>query len=69
MPDREFMSKEELTALFKEWEQDYALRRREDAHSRPTHPWPSEIAKANKQPHAKQPAKAKRNDRDSGQSR
>ena len=68
MPDREFMSKEELAALFKEWEQDYALRRREDAHSRPTHPWPSEIAKARKPARADQPAKAKNNGQGDGHS-
>ncbi len=68
MPDREFKSKEELAALFKEWEQDYTLRRREDAHSRPTQPWPSEIAKAGKLPHAQKPDKAKRNHRDDGHS-
>jgi hypothetical protein len=66
MPDREFKSKEELASLFKEWEQDYALRQREDAHSRPTHPWPSEIAKANKQ--SAPPAKRKINRHDSGHS-
>ena len=66
MPDEKFPSKEERAALFKEWEQDAALRQREDAHSRPTHPWPSEIAKVAKQ--AKQPDKPRTNDKDSGHS-
>jgi hypothetical protein len=62
MPDEKFPTKAELHALFKEWEQDYALRRREDAHSRPTHPWPSEIAKTKRQPQPEPPGKGKGND-------
>jgi hypothetical protein len=59
----------DMRELFKEWEEDYGLRREEDANhrlaqpvsgtaqeSRPPaglpHPWPSEIAKANRQKQA-----------------
>lgn len=66
MPEEKHPSKEERAALFREWELDAALRKREDAHSRPTHPWPSEIAKSGKQ--ATQPDKPRSNDKDSGQS-
>jgi len=34
MPDDEFPTREELIALFKEWETDYALRREEEANRR-----------------------------------
>ena len=38
MPNEEFMTREEYEELFKEWEEDYALRQKEAAHSRLAQP-------------------------------
>jgi hypothetical protein len=38
MPDEEFMSREEYQELFREWDEDYALRREEGAHPRLARP-------------------------------
>jgi hypothetical protein len=67
MPHEESADREEHPGLFKEWEEDYALRRA-PTEAPPPHPWPSEIASENRQAQPDQQAGEKSDSHDTGYS-